>query len=265
MISGLLVDIDGVLTVSWRPIPGAPEALSELRRRHLPIRFATNTTTRSRAEVAALLGEAGMEAPSDDILTAPVATAAYLRRHHPGARCLLVNNGDLSADMEGIDFVTDGAVDVVVFGGAGPSFTYDAINRAFGALLNGAALVAMHRNLSWRTTAGIQVDTGAFLAGLEEAAGVEATVVGKPAAAFFEAGLDALGLAPLQVAMVGDDVANDVLAAQRLGITGVLVRTGKFRPEALSGLSSHPDAIVDSFAGVPVWLEEGTGAGDRRA
>jgi ribonucleotide monophosphatase NagD (HAD superfamily) len=44
------------------------------------------------------------------------------------------------------------------------------------------------------------------------------------------------------------------VAAQALGITGVLVRTGKFRPEALAGLAQPPNVVVDSFADVPVWL-----------
>ena len=69
-IDGLLVDIDGVLTVSWEPIGGASDALAAVRRSGLPLRFATNTTTRTRAEVADLLTEAGMSTSVDEILTA---------------------------------------------------------------------------------------------------------------------------------------------------------------------------------------------------
>jgi len=80
-------------------------------------------------------------------------------------------------------------VNVVLLGGAGPEFSYRALNRAFGHLQRGARLVAMHRGLYWRTSEGLQLDTGAFLAGLEQAAGTEAEVVGKPAPAFFAAAL----------------------------------------------------------------------------
>ena len=79
-------------------------------------------------------------------------------------------------------------------------------------------------------------------------------VVGKPAPGVFLAGLDALGLPPERVAMVGDDVENDVLAAQALGITGVLVRTGKFREDALGRASGTPDYIIDSIVDVPELL-----------
>jgi ribonucleotide monophosphatase NagD (HAD superfamily) len=51
--------------------------------------------------------------------------------------------------------------------------------------------------------------------------------------------------------MVGDDIRADVLAAQDHGITGVLVRTGKYRPETLSSAPGRPDHIIDSVAGLP--------------
>ena len=250
-VSGLLVDIDGVLVVSWAPIPGAPEALADLRRRGVPMRFATNTTSRTRAEIARLLTDAGMAVEPQEILTAPVATAAHLRAAHPGARCLLVNQGDIADDLEGIDVVTEGAADVVVFGGAGPAFGYEALSHAFSLVDGGAPLVAMHRNLAWMTADGMRLDTGAFLPGIEEAAGVTATVVGKPDPAFFHAGAAAMGLDPAAVAMVGDDVVNDVLGAQAAGMHGVLVRTGKFDPRTLDGLDPAPELVVDSFAVVP--------------
>lgn len=64
--------------------------------------------------------------------------------------------------------------------GAGPEFSYQALNQAFGHLQRDAKLVAMHRGPYWRTSEGLQLDTGAFLAGPEQAAGTEADVVGKP-------------------------------------------------------------------------------------
>jgi HAD superfamily hydrolase (TIGR01458 family) len=248
--SGYLVDIDGVLVVSWEPIDGAVEALQRLRDDQVPLRFATNTTSRTRRSVAAALTDAGMPVDPDEILTAPTATAAYLRHEHPGARCLLINDGDLSDDLDGIDVVTDGPADVVVLGGAGPAFSYVALNAAFRLLTDGAPLVVMHRNLAWMTSQGLSLDTGGFVAGLEEAAGVEAQVVGKPSRAFFDAGVASLGLAHSEVAMIGDDLVNDVLGAQAAGLTGILVRTGKFDQRVVDEADTAPDHVVDSFADI---------------
>lgn len=55
--------------------------------------------------------------------------------------------------------------------------------------------------------------------------------------------------------MVGDDIESDVLAAQRCGITGVLVKTGKYLPEAHASASGTPDHVLDSFADLPALLE----------
>jgi HAD superfamily hydrolase (TIGR01458 family) len=250
-VDGLLIDIDGVLTVSWVPIDGADDALARLRASGIPLRFATNTTTRTRSEVARLLSGAGIPAEVGEILTAPAATAAHLRREHPGARVFLLNTGDLSDDLRGIDIVDSGPADVVVIGGAGVDFTHQQLNEAFRLILNGAAFVAMHRNMYWRTSAGLELDTGAYVRALEEATGVEPVVLGKPSSDFFATCVGELGLDAGRVAMVGDDLQNDVLGAQHAGLRGVLVRTGKFRPEVLAASDERPDLVIDSIADLP--------------
>jgi HAD superfamily hydrolase (TIGR01458 family) len=252
-IEAVLLDIDGVLTVSWRPVPGAVEAVNRLRDAGFALALVTNTTSQTRAWMAGTLADAGFRVGAGDIFTAPAITAAYLARNYPGARCVLLNSGDIGADLAGVSIVPAGpaAPDVVIMGGAGPQFSYPALNRVFGYLQDGARLVAMGRNLCWRTDQGLQLDTGAFLLGLEQASGVQAEVTGKPAAAFFGSVLDALGVAASTAVMVGDDVEADVLAAQRAGLTGVLVRTGKFRQATLGSASGVPDHVIDSVAGLP--------------
>jgi HAD superfamily hydrolase (TIGR01458 family) len=257
-VRAVLIDIDGVLTVSWKPLPGAVEALREIRAAGLGVVLVTNTTSRTRASIAATLEGAGFPVTAEDILTAPAATAAYLAEHWPGARCALLNSGDVGEDLGEVRLLdprdTETVADVVVVGGAGPEFDYAALDRAFGQLQRGARLVAMHRNLYWRTADGLRLDSGAFLAGLEQAARVEAEVTGKPSPAFFEAALARLGAGADQAVMVGDDIESDVLAAQRAGITGVLVRTGKYLPETHRAASGPPDHVIDSFAGLPALL-----------
>ena len=253
-VRAVLIDIDGVLTVSWKPIDGAVEAFAAIRASGLPIALLTNTTSRTRVGIARTLSDAGFPVEPDEILTAPAATAAYLREHHPDAACTLLTSGDVTEDLAGVRLVegADADPDVVVLGGAGPEFDYPALNTIFGHLQRGAALVAMHRNLYWRTKDGLALDTGAFLAGLERAAGVEAVVTGKPAPAFFAAALAAVGVSAEQAVMVGDDLEADVLGAQDHGIPGVLVRTGKFTPDDEEGVDGRQAGhVVDSLADVP--------------
>ncbi|MEU3255174.1 HAD-IIA family hydrolase [Streptomyces sp. NPDC006997] len=255
-VRAVLIDIDGVLTVSWQPLPGTVAALREIRDAGLAVALVTNTTSRTRASIASTLSDAGFPVGAEDILTAPAVTAAYLTGKLPGARCLLLNHGDVGEDLTGVSVVAGPGedVDVVLVGGAGPEFGYAALNRAFHHLRRGARLVAMHRNLYWRTEHGLDLDSGAFLAGLEAAARTEAEVTGKPSRAFFAAALDRLGAEPGEALMVGDDVESDVLAAQRAGMTGVLVRTGKYLPETERAAGGTPDHVIDSFAQLPALL-----------
>jgi ribonucleotide monophosphatase NagD (HAD superfamily) len=233
-VRAVLVDIDGVLTVSWEPIPGAVAVLEWLREIRMPLALVTNTTSRSRASIAAALQAGGFPVTADDILTAPVIAAGYLRQHYPGARCLLLNAGDISPDLAGITIAgpDDREVDVVLIGGAGPEFSYEALNRAFRRLEAGARLVAMSRGLYWRT----------------------AKVVGKPAGAFFATALAHLRAEAADALMVGDDIDNDVLAAQQCGLTGVLVRTGKYSARGHAAAAGSPDHVLDSIAGLPALL-----------
>jgi ribonucleotide monophosphatase NagD (HAD superfamily) len=118
--------------------------------------------------------------------------------------------------------------------------------------MDGAALVGMHRNLYWKTESGWELDGGAYIAGLEEAAGVTAIICGKPTKTYFDGALAMLGVPSERAAMVGDDIVNDVLGAQQHGITGVLVRTGKFQETDLA--KGKPDVVLASLADVPGWL-----------
>ena len=249
---GVLLDVDGVLAVSWEALPGAFDTVRWLREHDVAFRLITNTTTHTRADLAATLVGSGFDVTPDEIVTAVVATGSYLRSHHPGERVFVLSDGDAREDLGGVRVVDD-RPDVVVFGGAYEAFDYPTLNRVFRWLMDGARLVAMHRNLYWRTADGWQLDGGAYVAGLEEASGRRAVVCGKPAEAAFVAALQQIGVARDRAVMVGDDLGNDVNGAQDAGIAGVLVRTGKFRSSDLE-TGARPDAILDRIGDLPAFL-----------
>ncbi len=250
-IDGLLLDIDGVLAVSWQALPGAVDAMKRLREGGIPFRLITNTTTKTRADLAGTLREAGFAVTGEDIVTAVVATAGYLESAHPGAKVFILSDGDASEDLAGVELVGVDDADVVVIGGAGGDFTYETMNRIFRRLMEGASLVGMHRNLFWKTSEGWELDGGAYIAGLEEAADTVATICGKPEKVYFDSALALLGVEADRAAMVGDDLVNDILGAQAAGLTGILVRTGKYREGDEDRDEGRPDHVVPSFADVP--------------
>lgn len=267
-IGGVLFDIDGVLVTSWQPIPGAAEALRTLSDNQIARSYLTNTTTRTRRQIADLLTAAGMAVAPDEVVTSAQLTADYVRDRYPDARCFLVNSGDIAEDMAGVDIVyshefTGPAApetpDVVLLGGAGPEYTHLTLSWVYDWMAQGVPVVAMHRSTAWTTTDGLRVDTGMYLIGMEETSGRKATAVGKPAPQGFLAAANRLGVDPEEMYMVGDDLNNDVLAGQVVGMTGVLVRTGKFRQATLDRWATdefamQPNHVIDSVAGLPELL-----------
>ncbi|HBY99268.1 MAG TPA: TIGR01458 family HAD-type hydrolase, partial [Chloroflexi bacterium] len=124
---------------------------------------------------------------------------------------------------------------------------------AFRQLHSGAGLIGLGLSRYWQAPDGLRLDAGAFVKALEFASGKSATIVGKPSPTFFQTGIEQLGLDPAEIAMVGDDVVSDIGAGQLVGLVGVLVRTGKFRPGDLQR-GVVPDAVVDSIADIPALL-----------
>ena len=252
----ILLDIDGVLHVSGEPIPGAVEAVARLRRQGHALRFVTNNSTRPRATLADELRGLGFELDDDELQTTPRAAARELA----GKRVFALVMGAIVPDLDGIELVGEQA-DAVLLGGCDETsepnqvFSWMNLGRAFAELQIGADLYCLHKNKWWQTSRGPLLDAGAFVAGLEYATGVDATVLGKPSASYFAAALDALGAEPELTWMVTDDLEADVRGAQAFGMRTALVRTGKFRPETLEGSERHPEIVLSSVAQLPDWLE----------
>ena len=245
-VRGCLFDLDGTLYQGDQPVPGATRALDSLRRAGLPLRFVTNTTRFPRAALADRLAQMGFEARPEEILTGPSAAADLLRERGLRRIQLLVAPATF-ADFEGFEPVAEDP-EAVVVGDLGEGWTFPILNQAFRNVLAGAELIALQRNRYWRTEGGLALDGGPFVVALEFATGKAATLAGKPSRSFYEAALRSLGVPAEEVAMFGDDLEGDVLGAKALGMMGVAVKTGKYRPEDEERLQRAADAVIDSVA-----------------
>ena len=272
-VRGLLLDLDGVIVMKGAALPGATEALAALDARGLPYRVVTNTSAMSRATLAGFGRRAGIDIPADRITSALSATAAWTARRLPGRPLFVIGTDGAKTEFAGQHLLTREQMlagepaDAVIVGDNEADVRYDLLNAAFRLVRGGARLLAMHRNPWWLMPDGPRMDSGAWVAALEFATGARATVLGKPSAAFFREGLRGLAadvaaaglgaggprLRVDEVAMVGDDVDTDVLAAQRIGLRGVFVRSGKHGDTELAaaaGRGRTPDAVAHSLADV---------------
>ncbi len=250
---GALFDLDGTLYEAGALIPGADRAVAAIREAGLPVLFITNTTRKPRSELARRLTEYGIPAERKDVLNAPFAAANWLEGRSIERVLPLLAPAALE-DLDGVR-VDRESPEAVLVGDLGRDLEFDALDEAFRALMAGAELVALQKNRYWKTSRGLSLDAGAFVAALEFSSGKAATVVGKPTAAFFQAALDRLALPPEEVVMVGDDLEADIDGARALGMQTVALRTGKYRPEEdAARASAAATAVLDSVADLPNWI-----------
>ena len=248
-IKGLLFDLDGVLYVGSRPIEGAVETIRQIKAGNIPTRFITNTSTLSLASLQKKMQGLGFAIPAGDIISAPQATLMYLKQQQdPVCRLLLAE--DVKQDFNDIR-QSNSHVDYIVIGDIGTAWSYALLNELFIHLMEGAKLIAIHKNRFWQTEHGLQMDIGGFVDALEYASGVKAMLMGKPSMDFFQIALASVGIPANEAAIIGDDIDVDVGGGQQAGLQGILVKTGKYRDSYAQASSIKPDFIIDSIAGLP--------------
>ena len=248
-VGGFLIDLDGTVIEAGELIPGAAGALRVLIQKEIPFRIVTNTTSKPRSAILAKMSALGIELRPEQLITAPIIGQDYLLREGI-TRCFPLLKASLLEDLATIEFV-ESSPQAVLVGDIGDDLTYGALNRAFRFLLDGAAFITLARNRYFRGMDGLCLDVGSFVAALEYATQREAVLIGKPAREFFLLACESMGVPSEATVVIGDDLEADVGGARAAGCTGVLVRTGKFRPTQIEKPEISPDAILDSLAGLP--------------
>jgi HAD superfamily hydrolase (TIGR01458 family) len=252
-----LIDLDGVLYVGGTPVPGAVDTISYLNDNAYPFRFVSNTTRKSRETIAKQLVSMGFEITVSDIFTPAMAAVSYIvKKGEREANLLVTPEVASEITREGILQRKDNARFVVV-GDAGDLFTFTLLNEAFRQLLDGAELIALEKDRYWMGTDGMMLSAGPFVSALEYASGKKAVVMGKPSREFFMLALASMNARPGHAVMIGDDVVTDIGGAVANGLSGILVKTGKFRQESLAKAEIPPTKVIDSIADLPTLLASG--------
>lgn len=247
-MKGVLIDLDGVVYQDGALIPGADLAIHWLQQQSIPHLFLTNTTSQPKSTLLAKLARFGIQVPAEALLTPPSAAAAYLREQSVREVALFVP----PVTREDFAGVEEGErPQAVVVGDLAESWDFVTLNRAFNLLIADpqTELITLGMTRYWRSNAGLQLDVGAFASALAFAAERVPVVMGKPSAAFFQQAVASLALPMTELCMIGDDIKTDVLGAQACGIKGILVKTGKYRPDDL--LVGKPDGVLESLADLP--------------
>ena len=249
-MKGWLIDLDGTLYIGDALLPGANELVRKLRMQRRGFRFVSNTTLNSRRQIAEKMNRLGVDVDMKDIFTASSA-AAELLKSFEGVKCYFVVAESLLEEFDEIE-ISDRNPDYVVIGDIGEEMNYEVMNRVFQLVMGGAELIALQKNRFFRSSRGLQIDAGAFVAALEYASNKQAKIIGKPSRQFFNLAVHDIRVEAgerwlsAEFAMVGDDIESDIKGAMDAGLAGVLVKTGKYNDSYSEHFGITPDFIFDS-------------------
>jgi HAD superfamily hydrolase (TIGR01458 family) len=248
----LLIDFDGVLKIGNSPAPDAEEFFNFINENKIPACILSNSTLRTGDLIKEFFTSHGISI-SIPALTAFDATLSFVKKNYKRiqvyCRDYLIHHFDGMIDEENPE--------AVVIGDIEDKWSYQIMNDIFKKVFNGADLIAMHRNKYWNPSGELLIDAGAFITGIEYAASKEAIVIGKPSSHYFKAAFEKIGATPEdEFFMIGDDIENDVKAAQDLGGKGILIFTGKTKFPLDSNLRFKPDYEVHSLSEVIDLLSE---------
>lgn len=260
-IRGVLLDLEGTLYSREQPIPGAAEAVLAIRKLGLGLRFLTNIDSKPGVQILDGLAEYGLAIQPEELFT-PVVAAESLLSAVPDARVYALVSKRLRGSISGA--ADEPPFTHVLVGDCADTLDYSRLDEAFRALRSGAGLVALQRGRYFKGADGDHLDTGAVVAALEYAAGLQARVLGKPSPDFFGLAATALGVDVTECVVVGDDATTDIAGGRAVGALTVQVRTGKYADQQAEG---HPRAehVLPSVAALPALLERLSPRGSGRS
>jgi len=258
-IRALLLDLDGVVYLGPRLIPGVKTALRTLDSRGIKLLYVTNNSTLTRAGFAAKLRLLGLPAPNPTVMNAALAAALLIReRHGQHARVVVVGEHGLPQELRlaghrPVETRTQaewkkwrknaGKISAVV-ASFDRTLTYWKLCAALDALNAGAELVATNMDPTWPSEFGVMPGTGSLASLLAYASGKKPVIVGKPDPAMFRMLLKEHGISPRDTLVIGDRLDVDIEAGKRLGAPTAVVLTGMTKRADLARSAVKPDYVL---------------------
>ncbi|WP_459194128.1 HAD-IIA family hydrolase [Halosimplex sp. J119] len=256
-VRGVIVDLDGTVYRGEGVLPGAADALAELRSRGIRLCFCSNNPTKTPAEYVERLAGMGIEADESEILPASTVTRDFLRDHYPDEPTYLVGSASLAAYLResGQRLVDDPREASVFVSSWDETFDYAAMTDALAGIDAETTFVGTDPDRTIPTADGFVPGSGAITGAIARTVGREPDrVLGKPSPEAAEDALDRLGVPPEECLVVGDRLNTDLAMGANQGMATALVLTGVSDRADAAGSEVDPDYVLDSLADLPAVL-----------
>lgn len=270
-ISGIIIDMDGVLWHGNNPIDGLVDFFLTLRDLSLPFILATNNASLTQQQYVDKLSKMGVSVHINEVLTSSMATASYLAKHQPankrrvfvigeeGLKQPLTENGFVLTELYQVNQIDKGIIEEgadIVVSGLDRQLSWDKLATATLNINAGAQFYATNSDVTLPTELGEVMGNGGTIAALEAATGVKAISIGKPEPILYQQALEMLGTTPQNTIALGDRLNTDILGAVNAGLRSILVLTGISSEEDIADVSYKPTWVMADIKAVSSVLRQ---------
>lgn len=253
-----LFDMDGTVYIADTPLPGAFEALNELKRMGKKVAFFTNNSSKSLLECADKLRSMGYDAEEEDIYTSSMVTCEYIKDNYKNARVFVLGNDNLKQFFHDYGITLDDRNPDLLVVGFDTSLTYGNLYKFCCFVHAGVPYIATHPDITCPSYPAPLPDVGAILKMIEASTDAKpVSIMGKPFKPSAEGIKKRFSLPADKIAMVGDRLYTDILFGVDNGMVSVLVLTGDTDADIAEKSPVKADYILGSVRDIPEAVKSG--------
>jgi HAD superfamily hydrolase (TIGR01450 family) len=245
---GYIFDLDGTVYLGETLLPGADEAITQLRAVGRRVVFLSNNPTHTREQYAARLARLGLPTPAHEIINSSQVMAKWLLHEAPDCRLFVVGEQPLKDELSVAGFrLVERAAEVdVVVASFDRTFAYWKLQVAFDAIRRGARFVATNADRYCPVPGGGEPDAAAVIAAIEACTATKVeVVVGKPSSIMARAVAEIIQLPAERCLMTGDRLETDIAMGAAAGMATALTLTGATTRAMLEASEIRPDYVIE--------------------
>jgi 5'-nucleotidase len=244
-----LMDMDGVIVREEHLVPGADRFLARLAETHHPFLILTNNSIFTTRDLAARLGQIGVQVAPDCIFTSALATAQFLAEQRPGGTAFVIGEAGLTNALYEVGYTLSELDPEYVVLGETRTYSFQRISRAIQLIDRGARFIATNPDPTGPSPDGPLPATGSVAALISSATGVQPYYIGKPNPFMIRSAMRTLGAHSASTVMIGDRMDTDIVTGLEAGCETILVLSGiTGTEEQANRFGYRPSRIVSSVA-----------------
>jgi len=227
MEKGLIIDIEGTLLSSGKPLSGAIEFINYLNKQNINYHLVTNTVSKTVEKWELILNEIGLKINKNKIIYPLLALNDYLNVNNIKTYYFLGPENMEKILKKTLEYNIPEYIIFCDFENI--VLDYELFNKLFQYINNGAKIITTSYSDYYISNNEYKMDTGIFVKMYELLTNKNAIIIGKPSQIIYSITLKRMGMEANNVISIGDDGLTDIIGGNEMGMETVMVKTGKYK------------------------------------